>query len=499
MTTLSADTSPPRYTAKQIAYILLGPLLLCLALLLPDLGSINTRFGFGILFWMVSWWVTGAVDIKVTCLVPIFVVCMYEYMPLVKVLEAYVHKQAALIFGATAITAAWVRWGFAKRLALNFLMRVSGRVRAQTAGWFILCGVTSFVVGNTTVAAMFAPVAVAALIYAGYKSNEERWNSKAASNILIAVAWGASVGGMATPLGGGQSVITYGMLNDYLGYTISFYDWSLRMIPISILVILGVGALMYFMSTDVESFSESKEFYRQELEKLGPMSYEEKVAFYSFAFAILLAVMQPLYAPYTKGAMWTWLRPTQMFCMIPMILFFLPSKQNPGENILSGKSLKANFPVTILFMWPASVALSKILSKTGAGAVVGEYISTFIGQSDVVSLIAWSVAANALSQVTTDTAAAGVMVPLAIASMENWHGLEFGAVAWVWITGAAVSWSYAVASATGAQGIVAGYGANLRTMFVWGIAAAIISVVITIAYFWVTVLMLKMDSYILPV
>lgn len=279
--------------ARRVLLILSGPALLLLALCLPCFGPLNARFGFGILFWMVWWWITTAVDIKLTCLVPIFVVCVYSYMPLGKVLEAYVHKEAVLIFGATAITSAWVRWGFAKRLALNFLMRVSGNVRAQTAGWFILCGVTSFVVGNTTVAAMFAPVAVASLMYAGFNTNEERWNSKAASNILIAVAWGASVGGMATPLGGGQSVVTYGLLNKYLGYNIYFIDWTLRMLPVSMLVVLGVGVMMYFMKTDRETFGGSREFYRQELAKLGPMSYEEKVSFYGFALAIALAVLQP--------------------------------------------------------------------------------------------------------------------------------------------------------------------------------------------------------------
>ena len=199
-------------SGKRLLLFLGGPALLLVALALPCFGPLNARFAFGILFWMVWWWVTTVVDIKLTCLVPIFVACFYGYMPLTKVMEAYVHKEAVLIFGATAITAAWVRWGFARRLALNFLMRVSGNVRAQTAGWFVLCAITSFVVGNTTVAAMFAPIAVAALMYAGYENNEQRWNSKAASNILIAVAWGASVGGMATPLGGGQSVVTFGLL-----------------------------------------------------------------------------------------------------------------------------------------------------------------------------------------------------------------------------------------------------------------------------------------------
>lgn len=488
-----------RYTPRQWLNILLGPALLILAVCLPQLGSVNARFGFGILFWMVWWWISAIIDIKVTCLVPIFVVCLYEYMPLAKVLEAYVHREAALIFGATAITVAWVRWGFSKRLALNFLMRISGNVRAQTAGWFVLCGLVSFVVGNTTVAAMFAPVAVAALMYSGFDSNESRWKSKAASNILIAVAWGASVGGMATPLGGGQSVITYGLLNKYIGYEIYFTDWSMRMIPISLCVMAGVATLMYFMKTDMEHFSGTKEYYRKELEAIGPMRYEEKIALSGFALAIILALLQPLYASHIKGsAFFGWLNPTKMFCIIPMLFFFMPSRSEPGENILSVGALKKFFPVTILFMWPASVALSRIISQTGASTVFAGWITPFLGLSDGLSIAAWAVAGNALSQVTTDTAAAGVMVPLAIEAMNAWRGLDFGSVAWIWITGSAVSWSYAVASATGAQGIVAGYGANLRTMFLWGLAAAAISVIITIAYFYVAVVVMEANFYIMP-
>lgn len=494
-----SGTTTSQYTPKQWLYILLGPALLVLAVCIPQFGPIQARFGFGILFWMVCWWITAIIDIKVTCLVPIFVACLYSYMPLGKVLEAYVHQEAALIFGATAITVAWVRWGFSKRLALNFLMRISGNVRAQTAGWFVLCGIVSFVVGNTTVAAMFAPVAVAALMYSGFVSNEDRWNSKAASNILIAVAWGASVGGMATPLGGGQSVITYGLLNKYIGYQIYFTDWSIRMIPISLCVIAGVAALMYFMKTDMERFSGTKEYYKRELDALGPMSYEEKISLGGFVLAIVLALLQPAYASYIEGSdFFGWLNPTKMFCMIPMLFLFMPSKSVKGENILSAGALKKFFPVTILFMWPASVALSKIISQTGASTVFAGWITPLLGYSDGLSIAAWTIAGNALSQVTTDTAAAGVMVPLAIEAMGNWRGLEFGSVAWIWITGSAISWSYAVASATGAQGIVAGYGANLRTMFLWGLAAAAISVIITVVYFYVAIVLMDASFYTMP-
>ena len=98
------------------------------------------------------------------------------------------------------------------------------------------------------------------------------------------------------------------------------------------------------------------------------MTYEEKVSLYGFALAILLAVLQPLYAPYTKGPQWSWLKPTQLFCIIPLLMLFWPARNAKDETILSVKALRDHFPITILFMWPASVALSKILSTTGAGS-----------------------------------------------------------------------------------------------------------------------------------
>ncbi len=172
-------------------------------------------------------------------------------------------------------------------------------------------------------------------------------------------------------------MVTYGRLNKYLGHNIYFLDWTLRMLPVSILVVLGVGVMMYFMRTDRENFGGSKEFYRQELARLGPMSYEETVSFYGFALAIALAVLQPLYAPYAKGPQWAWLQPTQLFCIIPLLLLFWPSRSARGESILSPQTLRDHFPVTILFMWPAAVALSKILGATGASAVFGQWLTPF--------------------------------------------------------------------------------------------------------------------------
>ena len=98
-----------------------GPAIFLIVLTLPIFGPPNARFGFGLLFWMVYWWVTPAVDIKVTCLVPVLVAAAYPFLPVEKVLQAYMDKELLLIIGMSMMTAAWARWGFAKRIGLRFL------------------------------------------------------------------------------------------------------------------------------------------------------------------------------------------------------------------------------------------------------------------------------------------------------------------------------------------------------------------------------------------
>jgi sodium-dependent dicarboxylate transporter 2/3/5 len=487
------------FNTRKLFHQLMGPALLVAALLLPVLGPIEARVGFGILFWMVYWWVTVAVDIKVTCLVPLFVVAVFEYMPVEKVMQTYAHQHAFLIIGATAVTTAWARWGFARRLALKFLLLFGNQTRTQMVGWFLLTGLVSFVMGNTPVAAVFAPVAVASLMYAGYQTFEQRWNSKAASNILIAVAWGASVGGMATPLGGGQAVVTLGFLEKYIGHEVFYIDWTLRMIPISLCVMAAMALFMYFfMKPETETFQGSKEFYRKELKEMGPMSYEEKVVCYGFILLVALALTRPIYVDLVKAPYFKWLHPSPLFFIFAIILFFLPAKKNHGETILSIPTLTKYFPIAVLFIWPGAVALGRILTNTGASQVVASWLQPFIGIGDISAITAFAVGSNMLSQVTSDTAAAGVMIPMVIEAFKGWGGLQFGAVPFIWVAGCALSWSYAVASSTGAQGIVAGFGANLKRMFIYGLIGGVISVVVTALYFIIFIVILKLDFYILP-
>ena len=297
-------------------------------------------------------------------------------------------------------------------------------------------------------------------------------------------------------------MVTLGFLEKYIGREVYFIDWAARMLPLSIIVMIVMALFMYyFMRPEISTFTGDKKFYKKELKQMGPMKYEEKIVLYSFLLIVLLAVSRPLYVEYIKGPYFKWLHFSPMFFIVAALLFFIPAKngvKKVKETILSIDTLAKHFPVAILFIWPAAVALGRILNKTGASQVFAQWLQPVIGVGDISSIIAFTAGANLLSQMTSDTASAGVMIPLVIEAFKDWHGLQYGSIAFIWITGAALSWSYAVASATGAQGIVAGYGANLQRMFFYGIIAAVISSVVTMIYFIITVAVLKLDFYIMP-
>ncbi|MEG6616714.1 hypothetical protein V6C27_09840 [Peptococcaceae bacterium 1198_IL3148] len=176
----------------------------------------------------------------------------------------------------------------------------------------------------------------------------------------------------------------------------------------------------------------------------------------------------------------------------------IPSKKEKGETLLSIPALVKHFPVAILFIWPGAIALSRVLINTGASGVFASWLEPIIEGGTIPAIIGIGAVSTTLSQFTSDTAAAGILVPLIMDAFHNWNNLEYGAVAFIWIAGASLSWSFAVVSASGAQAIVAGFGANIKRLFTYGLALAGISIIVTAIYFIITIGILQLPFYTMP-
>ncbi|MEJ6949743.1 SLC13 family permease [Natronospora cellulosivora (SeqCode)] len=454
----------------KLWYILIGPLMFLVLLLVPISGfPWQARGGLGILLWMAFWWTSGYIAVAITALIPIAVTTFIPIAPVGEIVTVFSHRIVFLIAGSCAMGVAWQRWGLAKRISLKILSVVGSSVRKQIWVWFLLAACLSSIIADTVTAAVFVPVAVTLLSYVGYKSNTDRWESKAATNILLAIAWGASIGSLPTPLGGGQNLLIFEFLSDAVGRDVYFYEWSLRMIPFTLIFIPFIGFyLSHILQREDVKLPGSKEFYRSELEKMGPLSRGEIYSGLLFLIAVIVAFTEPLYKDILPA-----LDPAFVFFSLALLMFFIPTKEK--ENVLSLNSM-GKFPITVMIVWPSALALARVLELSGFAEIIGENLSRYVGYNGFITFLIFCGVLTILTNISTNTASAALLVPVII---QLFLGQNINPVPIIFASIVAVNLSFAIASGNGCLAVSAGYGVNLKTMFRHGIIIAILGWLIT--------------------
>ena len=179
----------------------IGPLLFIASLYLLPHGVFDTfqsRAAIGTVLWMAYWWITEALDYAVTAFLPIIVNALFNLVDMKDVIANYASETILLLLGASILTVSWEIVGLDKRVACAFLSIVGTSLTTQILFWFLLSTALSTILPNAVVTATITPIAVSMLRYLGIEKVSE---SEPASIILMSIAWGAGIGGLASPLG----------------------------------------------------------------------------------------------------------------------------------------------------------------------------------------------------------------------------------------------------------------------------------------------------------
>ena len=218
-------------------HLLVGPALFAICyLFLPDafFDTAASRGAIGTIAWMAYWWITGPVDFAVTGFMPLVLNAIFQMADMKLVISNYADEIILLLLGASIITASWEVTGLDKRIASMFLMLIGSNLRSQLVFWFILTTILSAVLPNAVVCAAITPIAVSMLKYIGIS---EIGKSRTGSMILMTVAYGAGVGGLASPLGGAMNLVTVEYLQQVTGQEFIYWHWVVRFLPLMILLV----------------------------------------------------------------------------------------------------------------------------------------------------------------------------------------------------------------------------------------------------------------------
>ena len=283
----------------------------------------------GLAIWMAIWWSTEAVPVAATALLPLLVLPAMGLAPLAKAAAPYANPLIFLFLGGFLIALAVQRWDLHRRFALSIVLRVGTRPEALTAGFMVATGLISMWVSNTATAMLMLPIALSVLDELG---DDE---GRLAPALLLSVAYGASIGGLATLIGTPPNALLAAFAQETYGIRIGFAQWMIVGVPIS--AVLGV--LAWIILTRVAfrlprgtQVPTGQEALRGHVAELGRVGTAERRVAGVFMLAVVLWLLRPLLSGLPGLG---WLDDTSVAIFAGLLLFLIPAGQDGVRALLS--------------------------------------------------------------------------------------------------------------------------------------------------------------------
>ena len=435
-----------------------GPLAFLLLLLIPaSVLPYPVRGSVGLLVWMSWWWIFEPVNLAVTGFLPLVVLALFNFLPVARILPSYSEELIFLLLGANILSTVWTRWGLDRRIALVSLIGVGTGARRQIMVWFAMATFLSAFLPNTVVAAAMIPIVLAMLRFIGI---QDIGKSVLGSALVIAVAWGTSIGGFWTPLGGAPNLLTIRLMQQtVIDHEFLFMTWVTRVLPLSIAVAAVSFLFMRFaFKPEIEHVDGTRDYFSLELRSLGNMTVPEKWGLFLFLAATLLAFTRQFYASLLPG-----LNPAYAFLTFAMLSFAI---RHSGEPLLKWDYAQKHMAWGLFYLFAGGAALGEILSQTGTAKLVADSLIPSAGTGGFRAVLMFSFMTIVITQITSNTAAIAIMVPITISTFQS---LGMNPIPFVYIVAVAGNCGLMLPSSAGGPAVAAGYGVNLKMMFAQGV------------------------------
>jgi sodium-dependent dicarboxylate transporter 2/3/5 len=381
---------------------------------------------------MAIWWITEALPLAVTALVPLVAFPMLGVIDGSEISESYINHIIFLFIGGFVMALAMERWGLHKRIALHILKWVGVSPGRILLGFMLATAVLSMWISNTATTMMMIPI-VSSIIFELEKSIGKQKISKYALGLLLGIAYSASIGGNATLVGTPTNLICVRMLSVLYPAApeISFGQWFMFALPITIIMFAAAYLLLYFLFRPKEKWHNlSTDTFKIQLKQLGETSYEEKVVFVLFlVLAFLWITRSGINSDGFSIPGWSALFQNPKYIndgttaiMISLLLFLWPSKNEIGERIMNWETAHG-LPWNIVLLFGGGFALAKGFETSGLALWFGEQLAWGGQIPSLVFVLAIVAMMSFLTELTSNVASTQMLLPafaaMAVATGDN--------------------------------------------------------------------------------
>ena len=324
--------------------------------------------------WMIIWWITEAVSISVTALLPLVIYPLSGLMGVNEVGANYGSSIVFLFFGGFVLALALEKVNLHRRIALSIIHRTGTTPNRVILGFMLATGFMSMWISNTASTVVMLPIALSViqlLVQSDFEftANEQRFSL----SIMLGIAFSANAGGIATVIGTPPNSVLIGLLENEYNIQISFFKWMLIGLPFSLCLI----GLIYFLFTQVLFsntgivFKTDEDVIAQQLQELGPLRRDERHVLVVFALMVFFWVFRTLINSYipTLG-----LTDTIISVGGAIALFSIPSDFRNDRFILEWKDTQ-RLAWGILILFGGGLALAEGMAQTGIVSAITDVIS----------------------------------------------------------------------------------------------------------------------------
>lgn len=376
----------------------------------------------GIAMWMAWWWITEAVPIPATALLPIVAFPAAGVLDTRAASAPYAHDLIFLFLGGFILGLSLEKWNAHKRIALGIIRIVGTRPRNIIAGFMVASAGLSMFVSNTATVIMLLPIGVSVIRLVmmeieRHRPADPRIGRNFPVALLLGIAYAASVGGVATINGTPPNGILVAYLQDHLDTRITYAQWMAFGLPLTAVMLPLTWALLVYvvLPVRIRRIEGAGEHIAEEWRQLGPLSRGEATALIVFACtALAWIVREPLVelAQLPEGREVT---DTGIALLGALALFVIPVDLKKRQFAMDWETA-ARLPWGVLILFGGGLSLAKGIQASGLDSIIGQSFGHLGDLPPVLILGIIAMAVVFLTEVCSNTAVTSALLPVLTAA-----------------------------------------------------------------------------------
>lgn len=397
---------------KKTVGLFLGPFLFVLINYFANIPGLNVQATsvLACAAWIAVWWITEAISIAATGLLPIVIFPLTGALKLSTTTAAYGHQYIFLFLGGFILAIAIEKWNLHKRIALTIIAMVGTNVQYIILGFMLATAFLSMWISNTAAAVMLLPVGMA--IVSQLKDNKdtiENENLIFGKALMLGIAYSASIGGMATLIGTPPNLVMAGVVKETYGVEITFLDWFLLAFPITLLMLF----VCWYYLTNIafkfkqKTFPGGKAEIQRQLKELGKMSMAERNVLIVFVAMALAWISRSFLLVQLIPA----IDDTIIAIAGGLALFLI--KGTKFKPLIQWEDTQ-NLPWGIIILFGGGIALALGFEQSGLAEWIGNQLSALQTVPFLLLLLLLIASVNFLTEITSNLATTAMLLPVLV-------------------------------------------------------------------------------------